>query len=62
MGQGLDDAQIIDSVLTGGKGTITNKDIWAMEDEKERELLEDFMKKGIKPPGLEGSMLFSNNP
>lgn len=33
-----------------------------MEEQKERELLEEFRKKGIKPPSLEGSTLFSKDP
>jgi len=36
MAQGLDDAQIIDSVVTGGRGSITNRDIERMELEKEQ--------------------------
>lgn len=35
MAQGLDDEQILDQIMTGGRATITNKDIWEMEDRKE---------------------------
>jgi hypothetical protein len=42
MAQGLDDEQILDQIMTGGRSTITNKDIWEIEDKKEMELLEEF--------------------
>jgi len=48
--------------MTGGRATITNKDIWEVEDRKERELLQEFREKGIKPPSMENNMLFSKDP
>jgi hypothetical protein len=62
MAQGLDDEQILDQIMTGGRATITNKDIWEVEDRKERELLQEFREKGIKPPSMENNMLFSKDP
>ena len=62
MAQGLDDEQILDQIMTGGTATITNKDIWEMEDKKEMELLEEFTNKGLQPPSMESNMLFSQNP
>ncbi len=62
MAQGLDDEQIIDQIVTGGRATITNKQIWEMEAKKEAELIEEFRKQGIKPPSFENNLLFSKDP
>lgn len=62
MDQGLEDEQILDQIMTGGRSSITNKDIWEMEDSKEAELLEQFRKQGIKPPSFGDNMLFSQDP
>lgn len=62
MTQGLDDEQILDQIMTGGRATITNKDIWDIEDRKEMELLEEFRQKGLKPPSMDSNLLFSKDP
>jgi hypothetical protein len=42
----------MDSVLTGGSKTITNKDIFEMEEKKIKELKEEFRARGEQIPDL----------
>lgn len=49
MTEGLEDAEIIDQILTGGTQSIKRKDFEKLEQDKENELIKEMLSKGKKP-------------